>query len=183
MLERPVSIVADVVVPVFITRPPDEPPLSSRVPVNFKPDADVKVLPDTTSDGTASPKSEALAVSETVFSTMYLSVKLVEIIIWLGLVLYSGVPGATLRVERVPVIFSAFTYAVLPDTISPAVAVASDVSIPVDPSYVPVSFRPFSLLKVLPFTTSLTVAFPNKEALTFAEIVSFTFATRLYLFS
>lgn len=56
MLERPVLIVAEVVVPLFTVEPPLE--LLEAVPVTFNPADEVNVLPDATSAAVALPKSD-----------------------------------------------------------------------------------------------------------------------------
>ena len=60
-----------------------------------------------------------------------------------------------------PVIFWPFTYAVFPDRISDAVAVASEVSSPAAHLWVPVTFTPAAEVKVFPDATSSAVASPN----------------------
>ena len=145
--------------------------LAVAVPVTFKPVAEVNVLPYATSAAVALPKEAAFTrtwrladfrnsistylvifpiliyfVESTVSNVMLSDVKIVP----------SPVTSLTL-----PVTFYPLTYAVLPFTISSAVAVASLVSIPPEHTCVPVTFRPAADVKVLPLTTSAAVASPN----------------------
>ena len=65
MLERPVSIVADVVVPDFITRPPDEPPLPTYEPLTPKMDTPLLIFPATKLASPLTIMSELYAPAKT----------------------------------------------------------------------------------------------------------------------